>query len=233
VKIVTIVMLVLCGLALASYSVASAFLNGMRMMPAPAGYVAGAVFSAFFIWATISGSLAMRALKLRSYGFAFTMACHWLFFTALVLVNSITFAATFRGDTVSVRQSAIDAHDRAKARRELVLADIRTAQTAGRRTDRLQGELKTLDGQLLVDRPAVADYQADALSYLTGASAGTVAHLQPVALAIASDVGPAGCFMALTWLSLQMKPTVPIKKRRRRKRRSNVVKLAQFRQRLK
>jgi hypothetical protein len=233
VKIVTIIILVLCGLALASYSIASAFLNGMRMAPAPTGYIVGAVLSAFFVWATLSGSLAMRALKLRSFGFAFTMACHWLFFTALALTMSIGFAAGFRGDTVSVRQAAIDAHDRAKVRRELVMADLKTAQAAHRRTERLQSELKTLDGQLSVDPPAVADYQAASISWLTGASSGTVAQMLPVAMAVAGDIGPAGCFMALTWLSIQAKPTVLIKKRRRRKRRSNVVKLAQFRQRLK
>jgi hypothetical protein len=200
----------------------------MRMTPAPLGYLVGAVFSAFFVWATLSGSLAMRALKLRSLGFAFVMACHWAFFTALALVMSITFTASFRGDTVAVRQGAIDVHDRASVRRDLLLVEVKQAQAANnnRRAQRALDEIAKLDGVLSVDRPAVADYQAAALSQ-------AVASKLPIALAIAGDVGPAGCFMALTWLSIQARPTMPVKRRRRRKRRSNVVKLAQFRQRLK
>src|SRR5262249_44714687 len=106
----------ICGLAVGTYSLPAAFLNGLAMGgPGWSGYMIGSAMVGVLGVSWFGGSWSFKLITNRTWIGGPLVLTAWLASIILVLTMSAGFVATHRGEVVGQRQDQIDRWQRAQA----------------------------------------------------------------------------------------------------------------------
>lgn len=215
----TKICLIVCAVAVGAFSAANAFVNGMQLVPGWVGYLAGTALVALLVLSGLFGKLAAKSFACRAWVSGLIFLAYWFGATALVLGMSVGSVAHHRTEKVGAAQLKIDGYQREEANWQRLTDEIKAADARGavKRAAGLRQELKAVEAELKVGRPASSDAQAETLSWVTGSRVdpATIGKALPIWLAVTLDLAFNGALTAtgLVGNGPQQKAR-PVKKRK-------------------
>lgn len=214
---ITRIILTLCGLAAGVYCIPAAFWNGVAMAEGSNGYILGFALASIVVGSWLLGPIALERFRSGAIGQGVALSLAWVVTFGLVLVNSVGFVATNRGQAVSSRVVAIERYERADADLKRFNTELQTAKNSSRwgitsgcssnivadaskaycrDVKKLQSGIEEAEGILKLGRPGSGDAQADVLSSVFHLKSGTISAALPVYIPIVMECAAMGFFAA-------------------------------------
>jgi hypothetical protein len=220
-RIVVIVSLTFCGLALGAYAAFAAFEYNIAMQPGEKGFWFGCAMVTLTVgcWLLLmAAGMLWRSRKRRA---AVGCVSAWFLFMPLVLYNAAGFNAGGRREVVNGKSLAIDAYTRAEKDRELASKGLDAAMAAKRwnEVDKFRTQIDADDKVLAKGKPATSDAQADLLAR-PGITAKTIGNVLPVLTTVMLELAANIFFWAAGAIPLRklLEKTVVLNPREQKKR---------------
>jgi hypothetical protein len=235
------IVLLVCGLVAAAYSVPAAFLNGLAIARGVSGYVTAIAMVGVVIVSLVLDPIALECFRTgdRSRGLMLTAA--WLITFPLVVANSIGFTASNRVEAVDSKQDAIEKAQRASAERDRLTRDLTVAQQSPRweqtsgcpanrskgaskeycdRVDEMRQGVQAANKTLDAGRPATSDAMAEQLAWVTGLAPATIQRLMPMwmLVEVAAMAAMIGAFAKAAPAAPERKPKRKAKRKASRRK---------------